>query len=289
MTTPLLPTPTAPGGSRGESRRRVVLVAATVATMAVCVVALAGLIDVALLSARGQRWDLEAMNSLGGSSATVMTLLSGLGTVSIGTAAAGLALCVVMALSRRRISHALGAVVVVGGANVTTQLLKRVLLERPDLDVGYVLDNSLPSGHTTVVLSLVAAALLVAPHRTRLAIATAGALAVTVTGASTVVAEWHRPSDVLAAMLVVPVWTALVVLVLGWNASDTAPPRHSRWHGAVAVVGAGLAGVLLLGVGVRPEDGWEDLSVAAPMLAIMGLLAALAVGVCARLSTAFAP
>jgi hypothetical protein len=138
MTTPLLPTPTAPGGSRGESRRRVVLVAATVATMAVCVVALAGLIDVALLSARGQRWDLEAMNSLGGSSATVMTLLSGLGTVSIGTAAAGLALCVVMALSRQRISHALGAVVIVGGANVTTQLLKRVLLERPDLDVGYV-------------------------------------------------------------------------------------------------------------------------------------------------------
>lgn len=289
MTTPLLPSPTAPGGSRAESRRRVILVAATVATMAVCVVALAGLVNVALMSARGQRWDLEAMNSLGGSSATVRTLLGGLGTVSIGTAAAGLALCVAMALSRRRISHALGAVVIVGGANVTTQLLKRILLERPDLNVGYALDNSLPSGHTTVVLSLVAAALLVAPHRTRLAIATAGALAVTVTGASTVVAEWHRPSDVLAALLVVPVWTALVVLVLGWNASATALPRHSRWHGAVAVVGAGLAGVLLLGVGVRPEEGWEDLSVAAPMLAVIGLVTAMSVGVCARLATAFAP
>jgi membrane-associated phospholipid phosphatase len=289
MTTPLLPTPTAPGGSSGALRRRTVLIAATVATMAVCVVALVGLIDVALLSRRGQRWDLEAMNSVDGSSATVMALLSGLGTVSIGTAAAGLALCVAMALSRRRISHALGAVVVVGGANVTTQLLKHELLERPDLGVGYALGNSLPSGHTTVVLSLVAAALLVAPHSTRLTIATAGALAVTVTGASTVVADWHRPSDVLAAMLVVPVWTALVVLVLGWNASASEHSHHGRWHGAVAVVGAGLAGVLLLGVGVRPDEGWADLSLAAPMLALIGLLAAMSVGVCARLATAFAP
>jgi membrane-associated phospholipid phosphatase len=257
--------------------------------MAVCVVALVGLIDVALLSRRGQRWDLEAMNSVDGSSATVMTLLSGLGTVSIGTAAAGLAVCVAMALSRRRISHALGAVVVVGGANVTTQLLKHELLERPDLGVGYALENSLPSGHTTVVLSLVAAALLVAPHSTRLTIATAGALAVTITGASTVVADWHRPSDVLAAMLVVPVWTALVVLVLGWNASASEHSHHGRWHGAVAVIGAGLAGVLLLGVGVRPDEGWADLSLAAPMLALIGLLAAMSVGVCARLATAFAP
>jgi membrane-associated phospholipid phosphatase len=289
MTTPLLSTRTAPGGSPGVPRRRVALVAATLGTVAVCSVSLVVLVQVALFSRHGQSLDRDAMNSVDGSSATVMTLLGGLGTVSIGTAAVGLGLCVAMALSRRRIPHALGAVVIVGGANVTTQLLKRVVLDRPDLDVGYALENSLPSGHTTVVLSLVAAALLVAPHRTRLAIATAGALATTVTGASTVVAEWHRPSDVLAAMLVVPIWAAVVVLVLGWNPSDPVLARHSRWHGAVAVLGAGLAGVLLLGVGVRPEEGWADVSTAAPMLALLGLGAALSVGVCARLATAFAP
>lgn len=292
MTTPVLPRATPGPDARGVSvRHRVMLVAATLATIGVSVGSLALLVDFAVLSRRGQRLDLDAMDSVDGSSTTVKTILDGLGTVTIGTAALGLALCVVMALSRHRIAHAIGAVVIVGGANVTTQLLKRELIDRPDLGVGYLLDNSLPSGHTTVVLSLVVAALLVAPHRARLAVASAGALIVTVTGASTVVAEWHRPSDVLAAMLVVPVWAAMVVLVLGWSpaTSTEVAHRHSRWHGAVALLGAGLAGVVLLGIGVRPEAGWTDVSTAALMLGLIGLTAALSVGVCARLATAFAP
>lgn len=289
MTTPLLPPRVAGEDSRAVTTHRIVLVAATLLTVVACLVGLVALVRVALLSRRGQSADLDAMNSVDGSSATVMTLLGGLGTVSIGTAAVCLGLCVVLALSRRRIAHALGAVAIVGGSNVTTQLLKREVLERPDLGVGYVLQNSLPSGHTTVVLSLVVAALLVAPHRTRIAIATVGALVTTVTGASTVVAEWHRPSDVLAAMLVVPIWVALVVLVLGWK--PTAPPvaDHSPWHGAVAVAGSLLAGVLLLGLGVRPAQGWADVSTALPMLALLGIGAALSVGVCARLARSFAP
>jgi len=290
MTTPLLPD-TAPGSSPVAPVRRGALVAATLATVVVCTVALVLLAWAAIFSTTGQTIDRAAMNSVGSSTTTMTTLLGGLGTVTAGTAALGLALCVLMAISRRRIAHALGAVAIVGGANVTTQLLKHQLIERPDLGVGYSLHNSLPSGHTTVVLSLVVAALLVAPHRARLAIASAGALATTVTGASTVVAEWHRPSDVLAALLVVPIWAALVVLVLGWN--PPAPPevlsRHSRWHGVVALAGAGLAGVVLLGLGVRPEEGWSDLSTAFPMLALIGLATALSVGVCARLGTTFAP
>jgi len=290
MTTPLLPD-TAPGARPAAPVRRGALVAASLATMVLCTAALAALIRTAIFSTSGQTLDRAAMDSVGGSTTTMTTLLSVLGTVTAGTAALGLALCVLMALSRHRIAHALGAVAIVGGANVTTQLLKRQLIERPDLGVGYALDNSLPSGHTTVVLSLVVAALLVAPHRARLAIASAGALATTVTGASTVVAEWHRPSDVLAALLVVPIWAALIVLVLGWNPPEPPEvlPRHSRWHGVVALAGAGLAGVLLLGVGVRPEAGWSDLSTAAPMMALIGLAAALSVGVCARLGTTFAP
>jgi hypothetical protein len=291
MTTPLLPR----AGSAPEPRdavraRRLRLVAATVGTAVVCVVALTVMVRFTLFTARGQQLDLEGMDSVDGSSGTMVTLLDGLGTVSIGTAALGLTLCVVLALGRRRIAHALGAVVIVGGANITTQLLKREVIDRPYLDVGYALDNSLPSGHTTVVLSLVVAALLVAPHGWRLALASAGALIVTVTGASTVVAEWHRPSDVLAALLVVPIWAALVVLVLGWDPPPSgAPHGHSRWHGAVALAGAGLAGVVLLGVGVRPDDGWADISTAAPMLLLIGLATALSVGVCARLATTFAP
>lgn len=291
MTTPLLPrTGSDPEPDEAVRSRRVRLVAATVVTAVICAAALTVLVRFTVLSARGQQLDLDGMDSVDGSSGTMVTLLDGLGTVTIGTAALGLTLCVVLALSRRRTSHALGAVVIVGGANVTTQLLKRELIDRPDLDVGYAMENSLPSGHTTVVLSLVVAALLVAPHGLRLALASAGALIVTVTGASTVVAEWHRPSDVLAALLVVPIWAALVVLVLGWNPAPAGEPHgHNRWHGAVALAGAGLAGVVLLGVGVRPDDGWADISTAAPMLLLIGLATALSVGVCARLATTFAP
>ena len=290
MTTPLLPPPAAQvDAARSGSRRRVALVSATLATVVVCIAALLALIEVAVFRRRGQEVDSDAMDSVDGSSATVMTLLDGLGKVSIGTAAVVLGLCVVLALGRRRLPHAIGAVVIVIGANITTQVLKRAAIDRPDLGVGLELDNSLPSGHTTLVLSLVAAALLVAPHAARLAIASAGALVTTVTGASTVVADWHRPSDVLAALLVVPIWAALVVLCLGWTSPAAEEVRRGRWHGAVAVVGAGLAGVLLLGVGVRPDQGWADLSTAAVMLAAIGLVAAMSVGVCARLATSFAP
>jgi hypothetical protein len=100
MTTPLLPPPAAPvGPSRAESRRRAALVAATVATVTVCLAALLALIEVAVFRRRGQEVDSDAMDSVDGSSSTVMTLLDGLGKVSIGTAAVVLGLCVVMALA----------------------------------------------------------------------------------------------------------------------------------------------------------------------------------------------
>ena len=96
--------------------------------------------------------------------------------------------------------------------NVTTQLLKHAVLTRPDFGLGTL--NSLPSGHTTVVASAVGASLLVAPRLWRPVIAVLGGFATTLTGASTIVAGWHRPSDVIAALAVSLIWTAGVALVL---------------------------------------------------------------------------
>ncbi|UFU07145.1 phosphatase PAP2 family protein [Ruania halotolerans] len=153
-------------------------------------------------------------------------LLPVLTIVSIPFVAAALIAAVTFAILQRRRSIAIGAVVLLGGANVTTQLLKEVL-PRPNLDVTYVLGNSLPSGHTTVAASVAATALLIAPHRVRGVVAVAGAGYAVLTGLGTLVGGWHRPSDVVAAYLVVAAWYFLVEASRQVR-SATALPRGYR-------------------------------------------------------------
>ena len=207
------------------------------------------LVWVAVRSRRGQVWDDSAMNTVTGGRDAQLTLLSLLGYVSIGAIVAVVIGCVVVAMLRGRLALAAAAVVVVAGSNITTQLLKHTILHRPDLGLGTL--NSLPSGHTTVVASAVGAALLVAPVPTRPLIAVAGGFATTLTGASTVVAGWHRPSDVVAALAVSLVWTAGAAIALRG--------RASRVGGTIAgtVVGCIAALLFLVAVGVRPVLGWD--------------------------------
>jgi membrane-associated phospholipid phosphatase len=207
------------------------------------------LVWVAVGSRRGQGWDDSAMKTVTGGRDAQLTLLSLLGYVSIGAIAAVVLACVVVAMLRGRLALAAAAVVVVAGSNITTQLLKHTILHRPDLGLGTL--NSLPSGHTTVVASAVGAALLVAPVATRPVIAVAGGFATTLTGASTVVAGWHRPADVVAALAVSLVWTAAAGIVLRG--------RAPRVGGTIAgtVIGCIAALLFLVAVGVRPVLGWD--------------------------------
>ncbi|MEJ5946724.1 phosphatase PAP2 family protein [Pseudokineococcus basanitobsidens] len=164
-----------------------------------------------------------------------------LSLVSEGTLVLGVVVLVVLAVLRRRLRLAVAAVALVGGANVTTQLLKHVVLQRPDLGLGSA--NSLPSGHTTVAATLAVALVLVVPVAVRGPVALLGAAYTAATGVSTLVAGWHRPSDVAAALLVTAGWTALVVAglrVLGGSATG----RVGRgW--AAALAAAGAAGAVL--------------------------------------------
>lgn len=121
--------------------------------------------------------------------------------VSLSFVVLGVAVATVIAMLRRRFTLALQAVVLVLGANLATQVLKRVVLFRPEAD-GHVL-NTLPSGHTTVAASFAAALVLVAPPWARPLLAVAGAAYAALTGVSTMALQWHRPSDVIAAVLVV--------------------------------------------------------------------------------------
>lgn len=132
-----------------------------------------------------------------------------LNVVSVGALAAAGLIAASVALLRRRLPLAALALGTVVGSNVTTQLLKTRLFDRPDLGVTKgMAANTLPSGHTTVAMSVAAVAVLVAPARLRGAVALAAAAYGAATGVATLSAGYHRPSDAVAACLVVGAWAA---------------------------------------------------------------------------------
>ena len=232
----------------------------------------------------GQAVDVAASRAVIGDEVTTRRLLGILGEVSIASVAVAVAVLVGLAVLRRRWVAALGALVLVGGANVTTQVLKHLLARS---DFGMLTVPSLPSGHSTVAVSLVLAALLVVPATLRLAVSLLGSMACTVVGSATLVAGWHRPSDVLAALLVSLTWGMLVVvageLLVGGGSRPARAP-----HGLLSLSGVVLGSVLLIVLGVRPHGGWSGLLDAGIVLAGVGVACAATVRLFAELSTPLA-
>lgn len=132
----------------------------------------------------------------------------------------------VVALLRRSPWHAVAALVLVAGANITTQVLKGYVFERPDL-LALGAPNSLPSGHTTVAASIALGLAVIAPPALRIPAAVTGLAASLVVGTATIVAGWHRLSDVAAALLVAMAWAGLV-LALGVFRPRAAPRTSLR-------------------------------------------------------------
>lgn len=148
-----------------------------------------------------------------------LKFLDSLPLISVFIAAA---VIVFVTLGRRRWSAAVIALGTIAGANLTTQVLKNLLLDRPDRGVPTLDFNSLPSGHTTLAASAAAAIFLVVTPRWRPLAAAAGGFYSVLAGAATFINLWHRPADVVAAFLVVGAWTllgGLLIMRVGnpWN------------------------------------------------------------------------
>ena len=245
------------------------------------VLGLAATAYVALRTLRGLRLDAEAMNAVGSPRLALYRLHEGLTWVSVGSVALSLLACVALALVRRRFDLSLGAVVVIGGSNVTTQILKYHVITRPDLSQG---PNSLPSGHTTVALSIALAAIIVAPSAWRSIVAIGVSATATLVGVATVLGRWHRPSDVVAATFVCLLWAALGLLtaaLVGHRLSGNAP--HVSVH-LGALIGASAVGGLLVLWGVRPQAGMRDLGLGLISLGAIGLACAVSVAAVARVA-----
>ncbi len=172
-----------------------------------------------------------------------------------------------IALIRRRILLAITATLLVAGANVTTQLLKRAT-DRPDLGVDLErisAGNSLPSGHTTLAASIAIALILVLPAQVRALGAVLGAGYAALAGVATMSAGWHRPSDAVASLLIVGAWAAFAgaFLLIFQRDDGFADTQHAHWAAvatlvAVAVVAFVGAAACLQWVhqviGIPPDD-----------------------------------
>ncbi|MGW0504354.1 phosphatase PAP2 family protein [Micromonospora sp. NPDC003241] len=152
-----------------------------------------------------------------------------------------------IALIRGRIALAVAATALIAGANVTTQLLKYGLA-RPDYGIDperAFVGNSLPSGHTTVAASVAVALVLVLPPRVRALGAVIGATYAAAAGVATLSAGWHRPSDAVAAYLVVGVWAALAGLLLLVTQREQAEVEPGDAHRLTATL-LGVGGLLVI-------------------------------------------
>jgi membrane-associated phospholipid phosphatase len=141
-----------------------------------------------------------------------------------------------IALRRGRPLDAAAAIVVVAGANLTTQVLK-VALAHPRYQSVLGPDQlgpvAFPSGHATAATSIAIAFALVVPPRWRPAVAAVGAVFVAAVGCAVMVLAWHFPSDVLGGVLVAAGWGFAVLAglrALGARGGglDRLSPRSGR-------------------------------------------------------------
>lgn len=153
-----------------------------------------------------------------------LTALDSLPTVVGVIAVLGL---VAVLIWKHRFLPSLIGVLAAAAAVTSTYLLKHYLIVKPDLGVQEALSNSAPSGHTTFAAAAGAALFLAAPRFLRPTVALCAALATCLTGASTIINGWHRPADVVTAILVTAIWTVVGMGVLRYvRPADFAVPAR---------------------------------------------------------------
>jgi len=196
--------------------------------------------------------------------------------------------CALLALLRHRLALWMGAVIVIGGANVAAQVLQQDVFTRSVVDPGA---NGLPSRHMTIALSVGLAAVLVAPAAWRSIVAVGVSAAATVVGVALVLGRWHRPSDVIAAVFLCMVWAAVGLLIAGVIRRRPAAPSRSAVAPSpstlavvAALIGAWTVGLLLVWWGARPPAGLPDLGLAIISLGSIGLACTVCVVVVARVA-----
>ena len=193
-----------------------------------------------------------------------------LSTLSRSSLVAGTSAVIALALIQRRPRLAVVAGLVIVGANLTTQLLKLLVLDRTDLLDGlfYPLPNSFPSGHATAAASVAVAALLVLPPLLRAPSVFLSAIVVAIVGISTLVAGWHRMADAVGGVFVATAWGGGLAAILAWRRGvervGARTARFGRWTSSIPMlIGAGILALGAVAYVIAAVDPLEVLLILA--------------------------
>jgi len=258
------------------------LVASLGAMAAVGLLGLAATVHVALRSSRGLRLDRAASDAVSNPALVLARLYEGRGWATF-TVGLLLLLTVLLAMARARADLALGALVVIGGANLTSRILKYGVL--PGLDLRPE-PASLPSGHATAALSVAITAVILARPAWRWTVAVAVSAAAAFVGVAMVLGRHHQPLDIIAAIFVCLLWAAagLLTALLVRHRSPAAAPAPGAPVSRRVVVSISIGGALLVWWGVRPQPDLQDLWLGVAALGFIGLACAASVAAVARLA-----
>ena len=212
------------------------------ALVALALLSAAGAIAVwfaALGVPRGRALDATAMQAFSGVAAAPPLQPSIMGVAHLADPLpllSGAVLLVAVALLRRRPLMAVLVPLILGAANLTTQLLKPALADIRLIElhgVGTVYPGSWPSGHATAAMSLALCCVLVVGPALRSLAALLGAGYAIAVGYALVALGWHLPSDVLGGYLVAATFTLLGAAALA--ALEARHPQHADAGRAAAL------------------------------------------------------
>lgn len=233
-------------------------VALALAVAALCVGALAATYAVAFATDTGRRADARIFNRIGrGDNSELRKLGRHIGgerlnvIAAAGVVVAAVVLAIFSLMQKTRLRGVL-VLVLVAGSFLTTQLIKPPLGDRGrELAPDRVATDAFPSGHATLAMAIVLAAVMAIPIRHRLRTTVVAAVLATLFGLLIVIGGLHPPSDVVGGFFVAGAWAALLTpFVRPPEQSSTSQPEHD--HPLLGHVGVGTLALVgfLFAVGV---------------------------------------
>jgi membrane-associated phospholipid phosphatase len=258
------PRPTTSGGHEaGGSRRaaqRLALVGAGAAVVAAVLY---------FATVRTRAGQLIGELILGGRPASAEAIAGAeqvLGALSRSSLIIGTLTVMAVAVAQRRPRLAVTAAAAIIGANLSTQALKVLVLDRTDLLAGlfYPLPNSFPSGHATAAASIAVGLLLVLPPLLRAPSVILSAIVVAIVGISTLVAGWHRMADAVGGVFVATAWGGGLAALLAWRRGVEGVGRRTASLGRISsslpvAIGTGILILASLAYVIAAADPLEVL------------------------------
>ncbi|MEV5412349.1 phosphatase PAP2 family protein [Thermopolyspora sp. NPDC052614] len=206
--------------------------------------------------------------------------LDALAHISVFSLAGAVVAVFAIGIVRRRPLLAVTSSGLIVASVVVTEFVKLAVVRPLLLDSGVHRENqSFPSGHTTIAISVMCGLALVAPYRARVAAVFLGSLWGIGIAVATVTGNWHRPSDTIGSELITLACTCAALILLARHGRvRQAPPAPGRVGGILSAALYALTATAALAIAAVRQDilttGWA-IALAGGCLTALALLALL--------------